>query len=177
MKFNAASYGREVEQILRRDAPSLAGLVASATPALELQRSLSKSLFVDSAHPKGALAGLWLYFDCFDESHTVSQADDSCEGSFWHGIAHRREPDYGNSAYWFRQAGSHSVFPEILEAARLVPGPGLRFHSTWDPIAFVDFCEEAAQAGGEREAWALAVQRVEWEILFDFCARARKSSV
>ena len=175
MQFNAASYGRAVEQILECGAPSLAGLVASAPPSPELTRAISESLFVDSAHPTGALAGLWMYFDCFDESHQISQADGSCEGSLWHGIAHRREPDYSNSAYWFREAGSHPVFPQILEAARVVPGPGLRLGETWDPFAFIDFCEEAVKVGGGREAWALAVQRLEWQILFDFCAR--KSSV
>lgn len=167
MKFNAAAYGREVEQILTCGAPSLAALVASATPSAELKRAFSASLFADSAHPNGALAGLWLYFDCFDESHRVSQEDSSLEGSFWHGIAHRREPDYGNAGYWFRRVGSHPIFPLIVARA----GTGLG--AKWDPLKFVDFCEEAAVKGGEPEAWALTVQRAEWEILFDYCARKR----
>ena len=108
-----------------------------------------------------------MYFDCFDESHRVSQADDSSEGSFWHGIAHRREPDYSNAGYWFRRAGTHDVFPEIVK--RVGTGLGAK----WDPLKFVDYCEDAARAGGEREAWAVQVQRAEWEILFDFCARKR----
>ncbi len=167
MKFNAAAYGREVEQILTCGVPSLKGLVASATPSTELKRAISASLFADSAHPNGALAGLWLYFDCFDESHRVSQEDSSVEGSFWHGIAHRREPDYGNAGYWFRRVGNHPVFPLIVARA----GTGLG--AKWDPLKFLDFCEEAADKGGEPEAWALTVQRAEWEILFDYCARKR----
>lgn len=167
MKFNAAAYGRDVEEVLTCGLPSLAGLVAASTPSSDLKRVISPSLFTDSAHPKGALAGLWLYFDCFDESHRVSQDDSSREGSFWHAIAHRREPDYGNAGYWFRRLGSHPTFPKIVARA----GTGLG--ATWDPLAFVDFCEDAARKGGEPEAWALNVQRAEWETLFDFCARKR----
>src|SRR6516162_5234245 len=56
--------------------------------------------------PDGAaacLAGLWLFHDFLDESHKISQDIDTVEGSYWHGILHRREPDYSNAAYWFRR--------------------------------------------------------------------------
>ena len=162
MEFSVSAYGLDVERILTSGVPSLAGLIAGAVPVAEWKGAISPSLFIDSAHPKGALAGLWLYFDCFDESHRISQEDDSIEGSFWHGIAHRREPDYGNAGYWFRRVGSHPVFPQIVKRV-----------GTWDPLRFIDYCENEAQAGGEREAWALQVQRAEWEILFDYCARKR----
>ena len=172
MSFNPLAYGTEVAGILT-GGTGLAGLVASATPSPVLQRSITDALFAESAHPQGALSGLWLYFDCFDEGHKVAQEDESAEGSFWHGIAHRREPDYGNSSYWLRQVGSHAVFPAVLEAARATPGAGMSLASKWDPFAFVEFCEEAARVGGAQEAWAMAVQRAEWEILFDYCARKR----
>ena len=165
--FNAAAYGRDVEQILTSGVPALTGLVASATPTPGLLRDIVPSLFADSAHPPGALAGLWLYFDCFDESHRVSQGDPSVEGSLWHGIAHRREPAYANAGYWFRLVQEHALFPQILKRVGTGLGP------KWDPLLFIDYCEDIAQKGGEREAWALKVQRVEWEILFDYCARKR----
>ena len=168
MAFNAAAYGPEVQQILACGAPSLQALMAAARPTAELQRTISASLFPDSAYPKGALAGLWLYFDCFDESHRVSQEDDSVEGSFWHAIAHRREPDYANAGYWFRRVGSgHAVYPAILKRVGTGLGP------KWDPMKFVDYCEDVVGSSGERLDWALRVQRVEWEILFDYCARKR----
>src|SRR4051794_41678662 len=44
-------------------------------------------------------AGLWLLFDFLDESHRVSQELHTPEGSFWHAIMHRREPDPDNSKY------------------------------------------------------------------------------
>ena len=167
MQFNAAAYGPDVQRILTCGAPSLTGLVAVATPSAELSGALSASLFAGSAHPQGALAGLWLYFDCFEEGHKVAQEDESSEGSLWHGIAHRREPDYSNAGYWFRRAGSHAVFPQIVKRVGTGLGPA------WDAMKFLEYCEDAAKAGGEREAWALKVQRVEWEILFDYCARKR----
>src|SRR5688572_28594457 len=42
------------------------------------------------------LAGLWLLYDHLDESHRISQDLAGQEGSYWHAIMHRREPDYGN---------------------------------------------------------------------------------
>ena len=167
MAFNTVAYGPELAQLFASDTPSLVGLTAGGKASAELKKSISSSLFTDSAHPKGALSGLWLYFDCFDESHAVSQEDESPEGSFWHAITHRREPDYSNAAYWFRRVARHAVFPQIV--ARVGTGLG----SKWDPLKFVDYCETAAAAGGERLNWALAVQRAEWEILFDYCARKR----
>ena len=46
-------------------------------------------------YAKACLAAIWLYHDFLDESHAVSQEIDTAEGSFWHGIMHRREPDAG----------------------------------------------------------------------------------
>ena len=45
-------------------------------------------------------AGLWLLHNFLDESHTISQGIHTPEGSFWHAIMHRREPDPMNSKYW-----------------------------------------------------------------------------
>ncbi len=42
----------------------------------------------------------------------------------------------------------------------------------WDPFAFLSFCERAkAQPGSHQEQAALEIQRAEWQLLFDYCAR------
>lgn len=108
-------------------------------------------------------AGLWLGFDFLDESHQISQDLNTVEGSYWHAILHRREPDAWNSKYWWRQVGNHPVFAQLAgEAGRL----GWR---AWDPAAFVDACEKERGSGSERETLLRAVQRAEWELLFAWC--------
>src|SRR5207302_2029669 len=72
-------------------------------------------------HPEFAeacLAGLWLYHDFLDESHQRSQSISSAEGSYWHGIMHRREPDFSNAAYWFRRVGEHPIYDSLSKAAQ-----------------------------------------------------------
>jgi hypothetical protein len=96
-------------------------------------------------------AGIWLYVDDLERSHTISQNIHTPEGSFWHGIMHRREGDFGNSKYWFRQAGT---VPIRLEG--------------YDPFLFVD---EVAQRHGENPKELLDMQRREWAALFEHCAR------
>ncbi len=60
-------------------------------------------------------AALWLRFDFLDRSHHISQAIDTPEGSFWHGVMHRREPDFANAKYWFRRVGRHDLYEHLAE--------------------------------------------------------------
>ena len=111
-------------------------------------------------------AGLWLYVDELDRSHTISQGIDHPTGSFWHGIMHRREPDFPNSHHWFRKAGDH----EAMRLVTQVPASafGASAHS-YDAHAFVDEAKaavEAGQAGPE----LIAKQQCEWLALFAWCA-------
>ena len=50
-------------------------------------------------------AGLLLWNDALDASHTLSQGIDNPTGAYWHGIMHRREGDLDNAGYWFRRVG------------------------------------------------------------------------
>jgi hypothetical protein len=123
-------------------------------------------------------AAMFLYHDFLDEAHELSQDLHTPEGSYWHAILHRREPDYDNAKYWFRRLGAHPVFdPLRAEAARLAAPahpPAAEFlvrQPEWDPCAFVDLCEAVL---AERESCMLLcqmIQRREWELLFDYCYR------
>ena len=44
-------------------------------------------------------SGLLLWNDALDESHNISQGLENQTGSYWHGIMHRREPDYSHSKH------------------------------------------------------------------------------
>ena len=158
--------------------PLVSGVCSSEEAHSRLKRQKASDLFSRAAAPDAALGGLWLYFSCFDESHQIVQDIDSAEGSFWHAILHRQEPDSGNSAYWFRRVGKHAVFHELQHAAEDVvsryPDAEFRPGGKWDPFSFIMFCERARQQpGSPSEQAALEIQRAEWQLLFDYCARTR----
>ena len=126
------------------------------------------------------LAGLWLRFNYLSESHQLSQGIAHADGSYWHGIMHRREPDYPNAKYWFRRVGNHPLFAPLLIAARqIVAREGAAdsqlnrlVHAThWDPDRFIDLCEASTGHGGATESACCAIAHAEWELLFAACYR------
>jgi hypothetical protein len=129
----------------------------------------------DPAMASCCLAALWLVHDFLEESHALSQEIATPEGSCWHGILHRREPDFANAKYWFRRVGKHAVFEalhrEVAAERASVPqaAQSLSRGTTWDASAFVDLCEQAAGQGGELEAFCRRWQQREWELLFEHC--------
>ena len=74
---------------------------------------------VDDSMASALRSGLLLRADFFDEPHTLAQEIPTSTGSYWHGILHRREPDFGNSRYWFRRVGQHPVFEGALPGGRV----------------------------------------------------------
>jgi hypothetical protein len=177
MRFDPNAYGEEVARILALDGngerlmPLAHGRCSSEAARSALREAAVSRLFPAARAPEAALSGLWLYFSCLDESHSLSQEIGTPEGSFWHGIMHRQEPDPGNSAYWFRRVGNHPVYVPLAEAAAGMGYPG---GAKWDALAFIDYCEESRRKpGSPAEHLALQIQRAEWQLLFDFCARPR----
>lgn len=142
--------------------------------AASLLSQPAATLFPSARHPQAALAGLLLRLGHWEQAHTVAQDISTAEGSYWHGIVHRIEPDSGNSGYWFRRVGTHPIFPELLQrAANILQDRGPQHWSlknAWDPFLFIEWCDEARQNGGEAEAAAVAIQMAEWQLLFDYCA-------
>src|SRR5207302_2780656 len=89
------------------------GTCSSAEARRCLKGASARALFPQSRAPEAALGGLLLYFSCCDEAHAIVQDLTSAEGSYWHAIVHRQEPDASNSSYWFRQVGTHATFTEL----------------------------------------------------------------
>lgn len=110
-----------------------------------------------------------LWHDHLDASHTISQRIESAEGSYAHGMMHRREGDYWNSKYWMRRAQGAFFLNAIGDALRG------EFHASWpsekaphwlgasgfDAEGFVDACASAVKdtgATGERMRRLQAVE-------------------
>jgi len=157
--------------------PELAGLGPGPRASVQPEPALNAALdevFSPSKLPRErqqlvrALVLLW--HDHLDAAHSIAQAVENSDGAFVHGIMHRREPDYGNAAYWFRRVGKHPGFAEIAGQTagllrtknkalleELAPG------GEWDPFGFIHACERANRNGGAGTEVALLqeVQRIE----------------
>ncbi|MBI5092167.1 MAG: hypothetical protein HZB26_06930 [Candidatus Hydrogenedentes bacterium] len=97
-------------------------------------------------------AALWLYVDDLARSHKVSQGIETPTGSYWHGIMHRREGDFGNSHYWFHRVGAH---------------PAMAVMTNYNAHRFIDDVEAKHEDGPEE---LVERQRREWVALFEWCA-------
>jgi hypothetical protein len=117
--------------------------------------------------PEAARAGLYLRAGLWDEAHQAAQSIENADGSYWHAIVHRQEPDAGNASYWFRRVGAHPIFSELARRAAEIE-PALA--GPWDPYRFIEYCEAASR---EKERRAIAIQQVEWELLFDHSLHGR----
>lgn len=133
---------------------------------------------VDRSAATACLAGLWLWNDWLEESHAVSQGIDTPEGSWWHAIMHRREGDFSNAKYWFRRVGDHALFPRLASVAAGIAseaGPLDPRHAwitagaRWDPLRFVDLCENVTNRSSPDGAIARRIAAEEWRLLFSCC--------
>ena len=181
-RFNPQTYPAAVAALVEGNrlnslGPGTPGVDSrQALAALDVDTLLGPRSLADRSMARSCLAGLWLLHDFLDESHRISQEIETPTGSYWHGIMHRREPDYENSKYWFRRVGEHPTFAALGEAAHELAaesgeaGKPLGASETWDPFHFVDLCRQAHR-GGPLESLCQRIQRVEWELLFDHSYR------
>jgi hypothetical protein len=153
---------------------SLAGLGPErrpdAWPVARIETMLNSSpnwakIGKDSRNGMEALLLLW--HDHLDASHEISQSLHNEDGSYLHGMMHRREPDYFNAKYWFRRIPNHPAFLNFAEALRAQSGAGektvaqLFKAGQWDPFAFVDLCEQARNQPPEMQRALQEIQRQE----------------
>jgi hypothetical protein len=178
MKFDPTAYGPVVAAILALDGggerlmPLAEGRCSSPDALKRIQAVSAKVLFPHSHAPEAALSGLYLYFSCREQAHEVAQSIPTPDGAYWHGIVHRQEPDQDNARYWFRQVGSHPVFPGLAKMAEAIGLPRHDPQDRWDPFEFIAICDQAhRQPDSPLNQLALAIQRAEWQLLFDYCAR------
>jgi len=171
-----ASFSSEVGRLLSIAPHRLPLAKASLQPnfgACGVQSQDSAALFPNARHGRAAWAGLLLRVGCWAESHAVAQDINTAEGSYWHGIIHRMEPDSSNAAYWFRRVGQHAIFPELSSRAVEIlkdTGPThWRPKTAWDPFLFIDWCDEAREKGHAAEEVAIEIQMAEWQLLFEWC--------
>jgi hypothetical protein len=118
--------------------------------------------------------GALLYaLDDLDGCHKYFQDEGSDLGSYWHAMMHRREGDFDNARYWFRRAGSLPFFDNLHSQAAQF-SPDMAKQLSWDPYLFTGQCEQV-KFGAEDEAGEFPrLQRVEFDVAFDYTWRQSK---
>ena len=180
--FDPTGYGNTFETLLSQSELSS---LDQGTPNYSIKKKLDE-LSVDNAFSNASIqsssmaqcciAGIWLHHGFLDESHKISQSIATPTGSYWHGLMHRREPDYSNSKYWFRRVGNHPVFTSLLESlavmtpqAQITEFETMSKQSTWDPFTFIDYCEMSCQQPSPLKELCKRIQQIEYQLLFDYC--------
>lgn len=186
-EWDAKGFGPSIENILGKGnrLPSLAPPEGEAQIARKIEDLISNGIcpgrsIKSRPEVQGLACGLYLYFDILEQAHLIAQDIKGSMGAFWHGMMHRREPDDGNAAYWYRLAGGHPALKKFGSQAlkylrqesqtQLVKSFVSR--KEWDPFFFVKTCSVARKSGSVGDIRLLnELQLLEWRILFEYCFR------
>lgn len=150
------------------------GTASEADLNRKLDEFLTAQKIFARAQPLFRSAAL-LWHDHLDASHAISQGVETRDGSWLHGIMHRREPDYGNAKYWFRRVGQHDAFPKVAQrVTAILHNDGRELterlieNGEWMPFAFIEECERAEQGGNAAFTSTLRqVQAAEFDALLE----------
>lgn len=139
---------RELVASIQASLPLIEAMPTLRDPGPGSQPHLTAKVMEAEVHP-AFKAGLLLYLDELDMSHTISQGIATPLGSWWHAIMHRREGDFWNSHYWLDRACSHPFFED----------------SPVNPRELVDDCDKDL---GRDQPGLVKRQRQEWQALMDW---------
>ncbi|WP_372628822.1 hypothetical protein [Cohnella sp.] len=129
------------------------------------------------------LAALHLWNDSLKRAHDLVERLGTPTGSLLHGIVHRREGDFDNASYWFRQAGNHPAYHGLQARAAaylrqhpVADGPTreaagqIAAQGSWNPYLFVTAAAMQAYRIGDEEARDKLeyVQQLELEAVMRF---------
>jgi hypothetical protein len=160
--------------------PQRRGGTGSATEIIQSLDSFFRGQKIPESRKPLLRSAALLWHDHLDESHTISQGIETRDGSWLHGIMHRREPDYGNARYWFRRVAPHETFHELAERViRLLAddrtGLATRLieKGDWKPFAFIDECERAEETKDAALTSTLRkIQEIEFDVLVENILRS-----
>lgn len=172
---------RPMERLVKGK-PSAAGKKAVA--------ALTHKDMKDAQDPKSlplVQAALYLCFDCWKEAHDIAnEHEDTVIGNWLHAIVHRREPDAGNSKYWYARVKAPArVFEAIgnevlaflkkLSIVELEPlAKALEKSKAWEPEVFVDLCEKFRETDPSDPSYRVLarIQEIEWRGLSEYILTA-----
>ncbi|MDB5047474.1 MAG: hypothetical protein JWO30_545 [Fibrobacteres bacterium] len=139
---------------------------ASVRKAVSAQvRPSAKSPTPDRIRLLEGISLLWN--DCWKEAHEIAQArEGERDFDLLHAILHRREGDYPNAAYWFREVGKHPCY--LILEKRIAPfldgesAAVLMPDGRWSALAFIDRVRGHARESGETAGFPERVQAEEF---------------
>jgi len=136
---------RELVTSIQASLPLIESMPTLRDPGPGRHPHLVQKVIEAEVHP-AFKAGLLLYLDEMDMSHSISQGISSSLGSWWHAMMHRREGDFWNSHYWLDRACGHPFFEDCPV----------------NPRELVDECDKDM---GRDQPSLVQRQRDEWQAL------------